>query len=212
MISLKNIIGKFAALIVFVLLNTGCDMPLQQNYDYESSVLDPHISATAWDFLQTKSDLFSIFTEAVEYAGLDNYYKQTERKYTFLVLNNTAMKLYMMDRFPGTNSITECDRDQVRDMLLYHIVDGEYSGYGQLPVEPMFVLTLLKGDQGLMTMLVRKNPWQADAGKIVINDTGSNGSSPMRLATTSNLLPVNGVIHIFENYSYYKKSLLTDKT
>lgn len=203
--NLKNIYVKIGLLIALVFLFMSCDMPLQQNYDYESSVLDPHISVTAWEYLKANDELFSTFTEALEYTGLDHYYKQTDRKYTFLVLNNTAMRLYMMDRFPGINAITECDKELVKDMLLYHIVDGEYSGYGQLPVEPMFVLTLLKGDQGLMTMLVRKNPWQADAGKVVINDSGSNGSSPMRLAITSNILPTNGVIHIFENYSYYKK-------
>lgn len=43
-------------------------------------------------------------------------------------------------------------------MLLYHIVDGEYSSYGQLQVEAMFVLTMLSGENGLMTMSVWKIP------------------------------------------------------
>ena len=38
-----------------------------------------------------------------------------------------------------------------------------------------------------------------------LNETGSNGKSPQRNAKTSNILPTNGVIHIFEKYCYYQK-------
>lgn len=202
---IKNLFYKLFAACFSLLVFTGCDLELQRNYDYESSVIDPHIKMTAWEFLHTRTDIFSTLIEALEYTGLDHYYKQTDNLYTFLALDNTALKNYMMDRFPGTKNITECDQKTVTDMLLYHIVDGDYSGYGQLQVEPMFVLTLLKGEAGLMTMLVRKNPWQADAGKIIVNDAGSNGNSPQRAAVTSNIMPTNGVIHVFNTYCYYKK-------
>jgi hypothetical protein len=56
-----------------------------------------------------------------------------------------------------------------------------------------------------MTMTVWKNPWQSAVGKILINETGTNGKSPQRNAKTSNILPVNGVIHIFDKYCYYQK-------
>lgn len=183
----------------------GCDLPLQQDYNYQSSVIDPHVKMTAWDYLQSRTDIFSTLSQAIEYTGLKNYYIQTDTVYTFLALTNTAMQAYMTAQFPGAKLITDCDKQTVKNMLLYHIVDGNYSSYGNLMVEPMYVLTLLKGEQGLMTMLVRKSPWQADAGKIVVNDTGSNGNSPMRLSTTSNILPTNGVIHVFDSYCYYKK-------
>ena len=75
------------------------------------------------------------------------------------------------NEFAGAASITDCDKEKVTNMLLYHIVDGEYSSYGQLQVEPMFVLTMLKGENGLMTMSVWKNPWQAAVGKILVNQT-----------------------------------------
>ena len=123
----------------------------------------------------------------------------------YLSVYNTAMQLYRDNEFPGMASITDCDKGRVADLLLYHIVDGEYSSYGQLQVEPMFVLTMLKGENGLMTMSVWKNPWQAAVGKILVNQTGSNGKSPQRQAKTSNIMPTNGVIHIFENYCKYSK-------
>ena len=149
--------------------------------------------------------MFSELIAAIEYTGLKDYYTQTDNKYTFLALDNTAMQNFRNNECSGVATITECDASKVTDLLLYHIVDGEYSSYGQLQVDPMFVLTMLKGENGLMTMSVWKNPWQAAVGKILVNQTGSNGKSPQRQAKTSNILPTNGVIHIFENYCKYSK-------
>lgn len=183
----------------------GCDLELQTDYEYTASVADPHVNTTAWGYLEENADEFSELMKAIEHAGVKDYYTQTEEKYTFLCLNNTGMQAYLEGVFPGEEDITDCDAETVRNMLLYHIVDGEYSSYGQLSVEPMFVLTMLQGEQGLMTMSVWKNPWQAAVGKVLINETGSNGNSPQRKVKTSNIMPTNGVIHILENYCYYKK-------
>lgn len=201
----KTVIYKLFVGMLSVIALTGCDLELQRNYDYEASVDDPHVNMTAWEYILDHDDTFSEFISAVEYAGLQDYYTQTESKYTYLILNNTAMQSYRDDNFTGVASITDCDKEAVRDMLLYHIVDGEYSSYGQLPVEAIFVLTMLSGEQGLMTMAVQKNPWQASVGTVLVNETGSNGNSPQRAAKTSNIMPTNGVIHIFEKYCYYKK-------
>lgn len=199
----KHILRKLS-LAVAVVLTAGCgDMALQTDADYDGSVLDPHIPMTAWEYFETREDIFGQFMAAVEYAGMKEYYTQTERQYTFLALTDAAIGSYVSSL--GFSQITECPVEGVRDLLRYHIVDGFYSGYGELPVEPIFVLTLLRGEQGLMTLLTRKNPWMADAGKVVVNNTGSNGSSPMRLAVSSNIMPTNGVIHVFESYCYYKK-------
>ncbi|NLO70362.1 MAG: hypothetical protein GX102_05355 [Porphyromonadaceae bacterium] len=203
---MKKIIKRiYITCILLTLMLTGCGLELQKDFDYVSSVLDPHIDMTAWEYVKSRPDMFSIYCDAVEYAEIKDYFTQKDKKYTFLALSDVAMKTYMQDRFPGATKIEECDKETVKRMLLYHIVDGEYSAYGNLMVEPMFVLTLIRGEEGLMTMLTRKNPWQADAGKVVVNDTGSNGSSPMRLAVTSNIMPTNGVIHVFDSYCYYKK-------
>lgn len=206
--NIHNIRNKGMLLFGFlflILTFSSCDLALQKDYDYEPQTLDPHVNMTAWDYMQTRPDVFSSLIIALNYTGLDTYYKQTDKKYTFLTLNNVAMDTYRQATEGAEMDITKWDKDKLTKMLKYHIIDGEYSSYGQLPVEPIFVLNLLRGEEdGLMTILVRKNPWQADAGKIIINNTGSNGNSPMRSAKTSNIIPTNGVIHVFENYSYYK--------
>lgn len=199
----KHIIHKLLLLLAVAAI-AGCDdMKLQTDADYDASVLDPHIDMTAWEYLESRSDIFSKFMTAVETAGMKEYYTQTERAYTFLVLTDGAVNNFVSAL--GCTTVEECPVEEVRNLILYHIVDGEYSSYGDLPVEPIFVLTLRRGEEGLMTMLTRKNPWMADAGKVVVNNTGSNGSSPMRLAVSSNIMPTNGVVHVFENYCYYKK-------
>lgn len=199
----KHIIHKLLLLLAVAAI-AGCDdMKLQTDADYDASVLDPHIDMTAWEYLESRSDIFSKFMTAVEAAGMKEYYTQTERAYTFLVLTDGAVNNFVGAL--GCTTVEECPVEEVRNLILYHIVDGEYSSYGDLPVEPIFVLTLRRGEEGLMTMLTRKNPWMADAGKVVVNNTGSNGSSPMRLAVSSNIMPTNGVVHVFDNYCYYKK-------
>lgn len=190
-------------LILFAFIS--CELELQKDYDYKPSVDEPHLNITAWEYFKNNEVIFADFIEAIEYAELKEYYIRTDKKFTYLVLENAAMRSFRERLFPGVTTITDCDKEAVKEMLLYHIIDGEYSSYGQLKVEPMFVLTMLPGEQGLMTMSVWKNPWQAAVGKILINETGSNGNSPQRKVKTSNIMPLNGVIHILDQYCYYQK-------
>ena len=200
----KNIFAKIACFAV-LLLAAGCDdMKLQTDAEYNGSVLDPHINMTAWEYFESRSDISSDFMPAIAHAGMRDSYTQTGHEYTFLALTNTAISTFV-NSYGTYTSITEVPVEDVKNLLLYHIVDGRYSGYGELQVEAMFVLTLRRGEQGLMTMLTRKNPWMAHAGAITVNDTGTNGNSPLRHAVSSNIMPTNGVIHVFDDYCYYKK-------
>lgn len=202
---MENIIKLFSLLLLMNLFHS-CDMPLQTDYDYDASVIDPHVEMTAWEFLQTRPELFTTFVDAVEYTGLEKYYKQNDSLYTFLVLTEKAMIAYMKSVNPSAISIEDCDKQRVTEMIKYHIIEGRYSThYNELEAEPMFVPTLLRNEKGLMTMLVRKSPWNKLVGKVVVNDAGSNGNSPYRQARTSNILPTNGVIHVFDSYNYYAK-------
>ena len=200
----NRVLSKISLAILMLFSITSCEMGLQKDYEYDSSVLDPNINMTAWEYLESRSDIFSLYMDAIDHAEMRGYFTQIEHKYTFLALTNEAISSFIKT-FPGVDSIERVDKVSVANLVRYHIVDGEYSSYGQLDVEPMFVPTLLGGESGLMTMLVRKNPWQSDAGKIIVNDSGSNSNSYMRSAVSSNIKPVNGVIHVFESYSFYKK-------
>lgn len=188
-------------------LLSSCEpMSLQTQYDYESSVIDPHTNNSAWEYINTRPELFSILIDALEITEFRSYYEQEDALYTFLALTNTAMESYMRNTDPKTNNIADYDTDGLINLFKYHTIEGRYSShYNELPVDPIFVPTLLKGKSGLMTMLVRKSPWPGLVGVVVVNDAGSNGNSPYRGARTSNLITTNGVIHVFDNYCYYAK-------
>lgn len=183
---------------------------LQKDYKYESQPLDPHVDMTAWEYMQSRDDL-SEMVEAVEYTGMADYYSQTDSCLTYLFLNNTAMANFR-NVHAQVDKISYCDVDDVKRLLLYHIVVGKYHSLDRkLPVQPIYVKTLLEGEWGLMTLNVNKSSSNSIGspianGNIVANETSSNFRSKRISSVTSNVMPVNGVIHIFNDYSMFRKT------
>jgi hypothetical protein len=187
---------------------------MQTDYKYESSPLDPHIGVNAWEYMQTRDDL-SEMVEAVEYTGMTDYYTQTDRTITYLFLNNTAI-LAFRNNHAQVDKISYCDKEEVRRLLLYHMVVGEYHSLNQkLPVEPIYVKTLLEGEWGLMTLKVNKSSTNSIGypianGNIVANEKGSNFNSRRSSSIASNIMPTNGVIHIMNDYAMFRKTYTED--
>lgn len=48
----KTLLYKALLACWAILVLASCDLDLQKNYDYESSVADPHVKVTAWEFFQ----------------------------------------------------------------------------------------------------------------------------------------------------------------
>lgn len=202
--------------IALLSLCLGCsEFKMQTDYHYESKPLDPHVGVNAWEYMQSREDL-SEMVEAVQYTGMEDYYTQTARTITYLFLNNTAMA-----NFRNTHSQIEkieyWDKDEVTRLLLYHMVIGEYHSLNQkLPVQPMYVKTLLDGEWGLMTLKVNKSSsnsigYPIANGNIVANEKGSIFNSRQSSSVASNIMPKNGVIHIMNDYAMFRKTA-TDVT
>lgn len=75
---------------------------------------------TAWEYVTSNDENLSLLKEALEYTGVDEFYKQTEHQYTYLLLNNTAMKAFMENK--GVTDIHDCDMQELKNLLLYHII------------------------------------------------------------------------------------------
>ena len=202
--------------ITLLMMCTACkDFRLQTDYKYESSPLDPHIGINAWEFMQTRDDLTEM-VEAVEYTGMVDYYTQADRTITYLFLNNTAM-LAFRNNHAQVDKVSYCDKEEVTRLLLYHMIVGEYHSLNQkLPVEPIYVKTLLEGEWGLMTLKVNKSSTNSIGypianGNIVANEKGSNFNSRRSSSIASNIMPTNGVIHIMNDYAMFRKTY-TDVT
>lgn len=199
-----------AVSVAAALLCSCSGFGLQKDYKYESQPLDPHVDMTAWEYMQSRDDL-SEMVEAVEYTGMSDYYSQTDSCLTYLFLNNTAIANFR-NAHAQVDKISYCDADDVKRLLLYHIVVGEYHSLDRkLPVQPIYVKTLLDGEWGLMTLKVNKSSSNSIGspianGNIVANETSSNFRSKRISSVTSNVMPVNGVIHIFNDYSMFRKT------
>ncbi len=199
-----------SAILGAAVLSSCAGFGLQKDYKYESRPLDPYMDMTAWEYMQSREDL-SEMVEAVEYTGMEDYYSQTDSCLTYLFLNNVAMANFR-NAHAQVDKISYCDADEVRRLLLYHIVAGEYHSLDKkLPVQPIYVKTLLDGEWGLMTLKVNKSSSNSIGspianGNIVANETSSNFRAKRISSVTSNVMPVNGVIHIFNDYSMFRKT------
>lgn len=204
--------AKSIAISIFaaIALSSCSGFGLQKDYKYESQTLDPHINMTAWEYMQSREDL-SEMVEAVQFTGMEEYYTQTDSTLTYLFLNNTAFANFR-NAHAQVEKISYCDVEQIKRLLLYHIVVGEYHSLDKkLPVQPIYVKTLLEGEWGLMTLKVNKSSSNSIGspianGNIVANDTSSNFRAKRISSVTSNIMPVNGVIHIFNDYSMFRKT------
>lgn len=197
-------------LVITLFLLVGCDdLPLQKSFDYDGEAIDPYVNMTAMEWLESKGDQFSEMIEAIRYAEMTSYYTQTDTKYTFLVIQNTALKAWANNN--GGLVISDLDKTKVQNLLKYHIIKGQYSAYHkETPIEPVFVKNLISGEDGLMTIRCVKSSFPiygevVTSGNIMINATRSNAVSPQRGSVTSNIFPTNGVIHVFSDYAYYKR-------
>lgn len=196
--------------ILFLLGNSGCKkLPLQKSYDYGGQALDAHVNMTAWAYMNSRPDVFSTMIAAVNYAGMSAQYEQTDAKYTYLFINNTGMTAFM-NKY-GFSAITQIDVEKVKKLLQYHIIVGEYHAYDKkLPVEPIYVKTLLPGEDGLLTIKVNKSSANSVGspitnGNILINLRPSNFLSGSISSVTSNILPTNGAIHVFPGFAFYRR-------
>ncbi|MCM1501335.1 MAG: hypothetical protein NC115_01550 [Bacteroidales bacterium] len=192
----------------------ACDgFGLQKNYKYRSKPLDPHVGMNALEYIQSREDL-SQMAKAIAYCSMEELYTQEQDYFTYLCINNEGMDNFVKSKgFEVGADITEVEVDAVSKMLQYHIVVGEYHAYGmKLPVEPVYVKNHLEGEWGLMTIKVNKSSQNSighpiSNGNIVINEAGSNFSSKRISSVASNIMPVNGAIHIFNDFARFSKGV-----
>lgn len=211
---MKKIKILFTVLGVMVMLS-GCEffgLELQEDYEFKPRLLDPHIDMTAYEFMVSNpGGELTLMNQAVAYAGLQEEYKKPGR--TFFLLHDLAVyrlnsggdvdvNSYFgkntVDGMPAT-SWEDYPVEQVRDLLLYHIVEDEYSFHNLTP-DNVTTDTMLPGENGIMLLMVRNDR----DSKLRINDFF--GSEKVVQARTTNILSTNGPIHILGDYAQYGKN------
>ncbi|GAA0538309.1 fasciclin domain-containing protein [Chitinophaga japonensis] len=206
---------------------TLAGLDVQEDWDFTPHVADPHTNKTVWAFMQDRNQpgqdsVFNLMLQGIAYAGLDStMYTQTGK--TFILLHRDAIlrldnrnrvttdcyfgRYVVPDRDSSGNPIpgktraaqswTEYPKEQVKNFLLYLVVEGERS-FGSIGVENDTVKTLLPpgtdtlNPQGIMTLKVTNDR----DSKLKINDfLNTVRSTTVR---TAGLLNTNGPAHVVD--------------
>ncbi len=191
------------AALTFSLFSSCEEFPLQTEYSYNPKKIDIYQHKTCWEFIESRPDILSTLKDAVIKCGLENYYTQTDKTYTYLLLNNDAFNSYIFSKLNVTN-LADADPTQLKNILLYHIVKGDYSGYGTLNYDPVHVLTLWNDPNAILTMKLKDTKSSSvDQDKLLLMD--QCGKSVVITAVTSNLMMTNGPAHIINRNCVYVK-------
>lgn len=203
---------KLTIIVSLSLALSGCEfmgLSLQEDYEYKPRALNPQINMTVQEFMNSNPEgAFDSLFSAIEYAGLEAEFSAPGR--TFFLLHNLAIYrlgsnglidpncYFAKFKVNGVNAArwTDYPVEQVRDLLLYHIVDTHYS-YDNLTPDNLQVNTLLEGEKGTMLLRIVNDR----DSRVTINDFF--GSQKVTRARTSNLLATDGTIHIVGDYADY---------
>lgn len=192
-------------LMAIALLSASCDkLPLQKGHDYDPKPLDPHQGVTCWEYITKTHDL-AIMKQAVEKCGLTEFYSQDKTQYTYLLLDDSAFNSYVFQQLEVA-SVAEADEQALSDILLFHIIKGEYSSYnGMLSYEPIHVLTLWNSLDAVMTIKLNNDKTLSSKRQDKVTLMDQCGSSTIIYARTSDLLMTNGPAHILSRNCVYVK-------
>lgn len=194
---------------------TGCELvglDLQEpfKYDYEVGTYSNETRMTAWQFIQSRPDLFSILQEGIEYAGLQSSFDQANCTYLLLANNafnatgETDMAYFTTHPLPNPNdpanpiipeTLTLYPVDQVKELLLYHIAKGVWT-WSNLPASPTWYETYATADTARVNLYLLKdrNP------NIVFNNFDGHYKLTIK-ARTTNLKTIDGsYMHVLESW------------
>lgn len=203
------------AAVTFSVVFTGCSLlglDLQQpyKYDYEIGMYNNETNMTAWEFIQSRPDLFSVLIEGIIYTGMESQFDQKDC--TFLLLGNMAfnsttttdLSYFLKHQLPDPNisgafitpeSLKQYPVAQVKELLLYHIVKGTHT-WTNLPATPAWYDTYATADTAKVNMYLLKD---RNANIVFNNFTGHFKSKIM--ARTTNLKTIDGsYMHILESW------------
>lgn len=209
---------KALALMVIPFLIASCELlglDYQDSYDYDYNAGMPSnkIDMSAFEFIKSRTDIFSLLEEAILYAGVENEFKQSGM--TYLLPTNTAFnsetstdlsyfqthQLTYIDEETGELvsyapiSMTAYPKEQVKEFLLYHIVKGKYT-FTNLPAEPTWFEAVATADTAKINMYLLKdrNP------NIVFNNFDGHYKSSIK-PRTSNLYNADGsYMHVMDSW------------
>lgn len=188
----------------------GLDLQQPYEYDYEIGMFNNETNMTTMEFIQSRTDLFSLLIEGITYAGLESQFDQKDC--TFLLLGNKAfnsatatdLSYFSTHLLPDPNipgafvtpeSLTQYPVAQVKELLLYHIVKGTHT-WSNLPATPTWYDTFAPADTAKVNLYLAKERNTT----IVFNNFAGHYKASIK-ARTTNLKTIDGsYMHILESW------------
>lgn len=216
----KYILGLILALSTLL---TGCELAgldLQKKYDYDEDAgkYSNELKMTPLEFIKSRPELFSILLEGIEHAGIADRYNEANS--TYALLTNTAfnsatetdLSYFQTHRLPNPDydpqkpesgdstlmafSLTQFPKEQVKQLLLYHIAKGTWS-WTNLSAEPTWYDTYATGDTAKVNLYLMKNDRSPTIG---FNNFSTHYKFPIA-ARTTNLRAANGsYVHVLDSW------------
>ena len=189
----------------------GLDLQEPYEYDYEIGMADNHVYMSTYEFIESRTDIFSKLKDAIDYAGLEEQFKQGGC--TYILPTNNAFdpesensyvyhnQLSYYDEEEDTivyyapTSLTVYSKEQIKEFLLYHIVKGKYT-FTNLSAEPTWYDTYATADTAKVNMYLYKdrNP------NITFNNFDGHYLTSIK-PRTANLYSSDGAyIHVLDNW------------
>lgn len=182
---------KYIAIIGLVICLFGCDLDLQQGFDFvpEVDLNEPHGNKTALEFIQERANVFTedggisgeelhYMAAAIEKAGMQEEYNGTDADRTYLLLNNNAFtgggdiiqlvtgSATVEEGETPTDVMARADVEVLRTILRYHIVTtyvAQVPTLFEFDVNYVFQ-TLIPGNDGVIVMR-RDNRYRIDINR-----------------------------------------------
>lgn len=189
-------------------------LELQENWEFEPVVLDPHINMSAWDFLKQRAlgtvpndTIFKLMYNGIIYSGIDtNLYKQPNKTFIFLhtdaIRRGTNTDSYWGYYKVGTplkvaTKWEEYPKETVKNWLLYLIAEGEHN-FGTVNHIVKEVPTMLpkNTDPKNPDSFIYFSLMNDQNFKFRINDF--IGSRRTTQARTAGIIATNGPVHVVD--------------
>ena len=172
-------------------------MQLQKSFDFDENDHPPvhqPFDVTIWEFVSTHEE-FTMLSEAIQKAGLEDVYSGGENDKTVLLLRNEALSAFLADY--GYATISDVPVDVLQRLLQYHVITTRFTQI-DLPVQEFVTMqTLIDGDDGRINIWKWREYWE-----IRVNTGGPDQPGTTKAANVylHNYEFTNGVGHQMKKY------------
>lgn len=188
----------------------GLDLQEPAEFNSEEGLSDPNLKQSGWNWILSRSDIFSQLIDAVRYSEMDStLYDQANT--TLIMPTNSALvtgtNSYWNRCSPKPINWRDLPKEQVRNMLAYHIIKGSYSTndvYTLLGIgAPAFFHTMASDIYGVNGAFILLSFENEKGGCVYFNNYPTHYASQLRARTTNLITNTRSYVHVIDNCLAY---------